>query len=158
VRVPVLRFLQASPQPEAKAYIEELSKIDPAAAKRAASFFPFKPPEKKDAAGSDAPAADNSPKTASQTSAPTAVVHQEANHRTNKPLVVDSASRPKASSQAAVLFPRSVEPEVDVTMIQPMHLYMAFVAGAAVLGLMMWSLLCGSARYEKIAAHGVRRK
>jgi hypothetical protein len=41
VRVPVVNFLRACPKPEAKKYIEELEKIDPAAVKRANTFFPF---------------------------------------------------------------------------------------------------------------------
>jgi hypothetical protein len=41
VRVPVINYLRACPKPEAKKYIEELEKIDPAAVKRAKTFFPF---------------------------------------------------------------------------------------------------------------------
>ena len=41
VRVPVVNFLRACPQPEAKEYIKELEKIDPAAVKRVNTFFPF---------------------------------------------------------------------------------------------------------------------
>jgi hypothetical protein len=41
VRVPVINYLRACPKPEAKQCIEELEKIDPAAVKRANTFFPF---------------------------------------------------------------------------------------------------------------------
>ena len=41
VRVPVVNYLRACPQPEAKQYLVELEKIDPEAVKRATSFFPF---------------------------------------------------------------------------------------------------------------------
>ncbi len=41
VRVPVINYLRACPQPEAKAKIEELAKIDPETIKRANSFFPL---------------------------------------------------------------------------------------------------------------------
>jgi hypothetical protein len=41
VRVPVVNYLRACPKPEAKKYIEQLEKIDPAAVKRANTFFPF---------------------------------------------------------------------------------------------------------------------
>jgi hypothetical protein len=41
VRVPVINYLRACPKPEAKKHIEELEKIDPAAVKRANTFFPF---------------------------------------------------------------------------------------------------------------------
>lgn len=41
VRVPVINYLRACPRPEAANYISELKKIDPAAVKRANTFFPF---------------------------------------------------------------------------------------------------------------------
>jgi hypothetical protein len=41
VRVPVINYLRACPLPEAKKYLDELAKIDPAAMKRANAFFPF---------------------------------------------------------------------------------------------------------------------
>jgi hypothetical protein len=41
VRVPVINYLRACPKPEAKQKIAELEKIDPAAVKRANTFFPF---------------------------------------------------------------------------------------------------------------------
>jgi hypothetical protein len=40
VRVPVINFLQASPEPRAKEHLAQLEKIDPDAVKRANSFFP----------------------------------------------------------------------------------------------------------------------
>jgi len=40
VRVPVINYLRACPKPEAKTHIQELEKIDPAAVKRANTFFP----------------------------------------------------------------------------------------------------------------------
>jgi hypothetical protein len=41
VRVPVINYLRACPKPEAANYVSELEKIDPAAVKRANTFFPF---------------------------------------------------------------------------------------------------------------------
>ncbi len=41
VRVPVINYLRACPKPAATNYISELEKIDPAAVKRANTFFPF---------------------------------------------------------------------------------------------------------------------
>ncbi len=41
VRVPVINYLRVCPLPEAKRQIEELSKIDPEAVRRAETFFPF---------------------------------------------------------------------------------------------------------------------
>jgi hypothetical protein len=43
VRVPVVRYLMACPLPEAKKALEELSKVDASAVKRAQTFFPFSP-------------------------------------------------------------------------------------------------------------------
>lgn len=45
VRVPVINYLRACPLPEAEVKIKELEKIDPAAVKRARTFFPFTPSE-----------------------------------------------------------------------------------------------------------------
>lgn len=44
VRVPVINYLRACPKPEAAAKLEELKEIDPAAFKRATSFFPVPQP------------------------------------------------------------------------------------------------------------------
>jgi len=41
VRVPVVNFLRASPEPRAKELIEELAKVDPQAVERASRFFPI---------------------------------------------------------------------------------------------------------------------
>ncbi len=41
VRVPVINYLRACPKPEAQKYIAQLEEIDPAAVKRANTFFPF---------------------------------------------------------------------------------------------------------------------
>lgn len=41
VRVPVVNYLRACPEPAAKDYLVELEQIDPEAVKRATSFFPF---------------------------------------------------------------------------------------------------------------------
>jgi hypothetical protein len=41
VRVPVINYLRACPLPEAEKHLVELEKIDPAAVKRANTFFPF---------------------------------------------------------------------------------------------------------------------
>lgn len=43
VRVPVINYLRACPLPEAEEKIKELEKVDPAAVKRARTFFPFTP-------------------------------------------------------------------------------------------------------------------
>jgi len=41
IRVPVINFVRACPEPEAASVIEELTKIDPDAVKRASAFFAF---------------------------------------------------------------------------------------------------------------------
>lgn len=55
VRVPVINYLRACPLPEAKKYLAELEKIDPAAVRRANTFFPFLP----SSGGSDKKDSDN---------------------------------------------------------------------------------------------------
>ena len=44
VRVPVINYLRACPKPEATTKLDELKEIDPAAFKRATSFFPVPQP------------------------------------------------------------------------------------------------------------------
>jgi hypothetical protein len=44
VRVPVINYLRACPKPEASAKLDELKELDPAAFKRATSFFPVPQP------------------------------------------------------------------------------------------------------------------
>ncbi len=39
VRVPVVQFLRASPDPKAKEYLKELAEIDPDAVKRATNYL-----------------------------------------------------------------------------------------------------------------------
>lgn len=41
IRVPIIQFLRACPEPEAKQHLAELAKLDPDAAQRAETFFPF---------------------------------------------------------------------------------------------------------------------
>ncbi|HZZ71513.1 MAG TPA: hypothetical protein VFE24_04620 [Pirellulales bacterium] len=41
IRMPVVNFLRACPEPKAKAYLKELAAIDPETIKRAAMFFPL---------------------------------------------------------------------------------------------------------------------
>lgn len=59
VRPPVVMFVRACPLPEAKEKMKELEKIDPAAVKRANTFFPFGPPKPpadvKTSSGLDSP-------------------------------------------------------------------------------------------------------
>lgn len=50
VRVPVINYLRACPKPEAAAKLDEIKEIDPAAYKRATSFFPV--PKTSDASSS----------------------------------------------------------------------------------------------------------
>ncbi len=44
VRVPVINYLRACPLPKAESYIKELEQVDPAAVKRANTFFPLARP------------------------------------------------------------------------------------------------------------------
>lgn len=167
VRVPVLRYLDACPLPESEAHAEALAKLDPAAARRAASFFPLtgaeKKPETKDdqkqkpgTQKTDAPAADATPKSASQTAAPTAT-RQALTQRVAKP-VVAAESTTRDREETALLVPVGVDDPQEETMIGTLQMLFFFMGSAAVLALAMWALLCGSPRYEKIAKHGVRRK
>ncbi|MCG8585032.1 MAG: hypothetical protein MI757_10000, partial [Pirellulales bacterium] len=163
VRVPVLRYLNACPLPESDAYAEELAKLDPAAARRAASFFPLTgaqeeddKDEEKSSEKGDAPATTKTPKSASETAAPTAT-SKPTTRRVQKPTLV-AESTPRDRDETALLVPIGVSSAEAEPSMSVMHLLLVFFGGASVLAFAMWTLLCRSARYEKIAKHGVRRK
>ena len=69
VRVPVINYLRRCPLPAAKQQIAQLEKIDPAAVRRANTFFPFGAREgtaNKDSAAKDSPAKDSAAKKSSE--------------------------------------------------------------------------------------------
>jgi hypothetical protein len=174
VRVPVLRYLQACPLPDADEHIIALSKLDPAAARRAASFFPVQPPKdeskkdtdkkgtakadaaKADSTTSDTPATDRAPKSASETAAPTTTPTTTA-HRVDKPSIAETPSV-NPNEQVAIFNPLTIRQDANASPISALNMLLAFGGCALLLAFAMWSLLFGSARYEKIARHGVRRK
>ena len=55
VRVPVINYLRACPDPAAKTHLDELAQLDPESMKRASSFFPFAAAARRPAREGDTP-------------------------------------------------------------------------------------------------------
>lgn len=135
VRVPVINYLRACPLPEAKAYISELEKVDPAAVKRANTFFPFSP------AGTSSSS------------------WQRPRTELGKPALADEAeatvtANPRPGDEIAQANPamlpaaRLKTPLADSTKVTPAKLHWLLLIGtalifAAALLLLMWSILRG---------------
>lgn len=137
VRVPVINYLRACPLPEAKKYIAELEKVDPAAVKRANTFFPFSP-SKSDSSSW------RRPRSESNQVAKVTVVDRVP---TVAPVVRDgdevadasaTASSP-AGLQAAM---RGISSSRDEPLHPLLLIGAPFMIGAALLSL-MWSILRG---------------
>ncbi len=109
VRVPVINFLRACPLPEAKEQLKKLEKIDPAAVKRANTFFPFGPgndtadaavrPEKKEDAKTEETADD---KAATAPALPAAAAASEADPPSPPPSI-QQPEAPAGSTGALTL-------------------------------------------------------
>ncbi len=103
VRVPVIKYLQACPLPEAKVRLAELAKIDPEVVKRANTFFPFGAPgtgAAKVPAGEKGSGNDKTP-----AKAKTPDVQKSSS----------SAGAPIGSDMVAVTKPNDVQPQQDTS-------------------------------------------
>lgn len=165
VKVPVINYLRACPKPEAKKQLEVLKKIDPAAVKRANTFFPLGTPKATEKTEStqaeppmnpmfpeiepaqtipvDAPAEpENSPATEQvtgledSTPAPRLVAYAPAK-TTETPLAYPSTTGVEVAQSGATVLAQSSSPN---------HWLMA--AGGLGIGTlmlwMMWSILAGA--------------
>lgn len=105
VRAPIINFLRACPQPEAKQHLAELAKLDPAAVQQAETFFAFggdgsPPAELAVAAGSDPLSGEsgNAPPSAAETPAEQALDAEAAEQAlasaTRLPVLHRTASTP----------------------------------------------------------------
>lgn len=79
-RVPIINYVRACPLPEADTALETLREIDPAAVKRASTFFPFAPKGKKK--GKKVPAKTNEETAASVDTSNNDVPSEPVVHRT----------------------------------------------------------------------------
>jgi hypothetical protein len=137
VRPPVVMFVRACPLPEAKEKLKELEKIDPAAFKRANTFFPFGPPK---------PPADA--KSSSAVPAPTRnLVGKEPVSGPTAQAVTDSP-RPasKGASANAGAAPAAAVREKPI--VPPNRWLLLGVTALSVAGLLVvqWTLLAGGRR------------
>jgi hypothetical protein len=138
VRPPVVMFVRACPLPEAKEKLKELEKIDPAAVKRANTFFPFGPPK---------PPADAKTSTAVPAPSPNfvgkeAVSGPVAQAVTDTP---DRASKRGASANAGAA-PAAAAREKPL--IAPNRWLLLGVTALSAVGLLavQWTLLAGGRR------------
>jgi hypothetical protein len=96
VRVPVVQFLRACPDPKAKEYIDELAKIDPDAVKRATNYLALPGAGGPAVATTAAPAKVEEPAAASTEGAPVGIAAELANDATKgvteSVLVVEGAA------------------------------------------------------------------
>jgi hypothetical protein len=143
VRVPVVNYLRACPLPEAKEYIKELEKVDPAAVKRANTFFPSSP------AGS-APAA---PATNTNTQIVPAPVEAKkelatAQNAAAPPLAVggDLAAARYKALRSQKLASAATKPDDASEMVRPPNLWLSlgvpWLAGVALM-FVQWTILRG---------------
>lgn len=139
VRVPVINYLRQCPLPVAKARIKELEKVDPAAVKRANTFFPFGP-----AGGSPGKTPAVTPKTSSGRSAPAEVFvttrpPTELPADDGGPLALRAEAKPRqeVARQPALHF-----------WMNPSYVFLVpWLVGASLL-LMQWLILVGPSHHE----------
>ncbi len=130
VRVPVINFLRKNPDPKAAEYLEELEKIDPAAVKRAKTFFPIDDTPK---AGEEIKASWQRPEVPEETEF----------------VATDAAAEPEVERDVVTVTPASratetvapVAPAVNL----PALLGVVWVSAAIVM-LVQWKILAGAAR------------
>ena len=97
VRVPVINFLQSSPEPRAKALLDFLAYLDPDSYQRASAFAPF----------AAAPGAAPAPAPAST---PSATTSPASNSSTGIAAPTDATDEAKSGDPSAAIEPRNSEP------------------------------------------------
>jgi hypothetical protein len=125
VRVPVINYLRACPLPEAAKHLDELKELDPAAFKRATSFFPVPQPT--------APTT----KTSSSTIDPSAV----------EGLAAAGTNRSHPFSSGSVLASRTSASTVVQAAMSPVNRTSAasvVLMSTATLGIAMWLAITGA--------------
>ncbi|QDV67227.1 hypothetical protein Poly24_09200 [Rosistilla carotiformis] len=120
VRVPVINYLRACPLPEAAAALVELEKVDPAAVRRANTFFPVP--------ASDAPKKDA--ETSQISDSPAAGLVQ----------TLDSG---KPLAAAAVVVPQVVQPVTALPAVNPLRLLFVSSITATSLTILIWLVISG---------------
>ncbi|MEZ6136046.1 MAG: hypothetical protein R3C53_14185 [Pirellulaceae bacterium] len=150
VRVPVINYLRACPLPEASAKIEELKELDPAAFKRATSFFPI-------------PKAAAAESTDSSYIAPVTPEHQYATSDASKEpdspslgLAPAAAGQQYASAaiakQAAHLItPKPIFASASLTVANPGWTVSVISIASVTLWIAMWLTISGAGRLGPVA-------
>ncbi|HVU88428.1 MAG TPA: hypothetical protein VHD36_13995 [Pirellulales bacterium] len=97
VRVPVVQFLRACPEPKAKEYIDELAKIDPDAVKRATNYLALPGASGPAVAATAAPAAQADASTEASPASTTSTERADAAKAAEQP----AADKPAAATNAS---------------------------------------------------------
>jgi hypothetical protein len=136
VRVPIINFLRACPNPEAKLHLEELARIDPEAVKRAETFFPFGgggPPSELAAAESSA-----EPTAEPESPAPEAGTEIQPELGASAPA---SAEKPAASAAKLTILHRTASNHLN-----PLAYLAVFWLAGGVFFAAQWAILAGVGR------------
>jgi hypothetical protein len=135
VRVPVINYLRACPQPEARGYIEELEKIDPQAVKRANTFFPFGGGASRPAGDETTSTRENAPRGARFTSTTTTTTSA---HGPRSPAAGAPAGRAKDAATWAA--------ETPWPYANPFSILCVMIIAGTVVMLTQWRILAGAGR------------
>lgn len=138
VRPPVVMFVRACPLPEAKEKLKELEKIDPAAVKRANTFFPFGPPKPPE-------------ETKSSTAVPAPLPTIVSKEPTSGPLAQAVTDKPDTASQRGASANAGAAPAAAIRqkpLVAPNRWALLGVTALSVVGLLVvqWTLLVGGRR------------
>jgi len=139
VRVPVINYLRQCPLPVAKQRIKELEKVDPAAVKRANTFFPFGP-----AGGSPGKAPAENPKTSSSGSTPDEVF---VTTRPQAQLPADDGGRVVLRAESEPQQQVTGQPALKIQMNPSYAFIVPWLVGAGLL-LMQWLIMVGPSHRE----------
>jgi len=140
VRVPIINFLRACPQPEAKQHLEELAKLDPDAFQRADNFFPF---GGNSASGSPGAAADAS---ASGPAAASVAESVPAAAETGDGTAADTAGAATGEQAAASAARLPVLHRTTANHLNPLAFLVVFWLVGGVFFVAQWALLAGVGR------------
>jgi hypothetical protein len=142
VRVPVINYLRACPLPVAKEKLAELEKIDPAAVKRASTFFPIPTP----AAPGKGDSSSLGRELQQTPTSPPALDLDGA--RSLEAYFAESNQKPAAGLIASIaLDPPSLSLDISPPQkVSSLSLLFVILLGSSTLGLTMWMTLSGGSR------------
>ena len=128
VRVPVINYLRVCPKPEAKKALEVVKEIDPAAYKRATSFFPLPPSGGPDATDSS-------------------MLHPLSMPYRTQLAMADTADSSIAHHEGKMVAEQSRKIAERVSQSNPAITVVVICTVAATLGILMWLFISGAGQH-----------